>query len=204
MVGWFVGLYIAEGSHGSDRTIQIAGHVKEAKRYKRLREPGRGIPRRLPRSTRRNGNAATINLTGPVVLDAILGSYVGGRDGQGPSTCVPHAWWQRSNTFLRAVLDGYLSGDGHLGARSAHRLVLGFTDNDALAADLRALGVPGSVLSVRLSRCTAPFYRWFGGMARPMAREHHRPAAPRPAKPDSQIVRHPLAVPRPPVLGYRR
>ena len=46
MIGWFVGLYIAEGSHGSDRTIQIAGHIKETDRYKRLRS-GRGVPRDL-------------------------------------------------------------------------------------------------------------------------------------------------------------
>ena len=46
--------------------------------------------------------------------------------------------WQYSNHFLHALLQGYLSGDGHYDPKNARwRLV--FTRNDALAADMRTL-----------------------------------------------------------------
>ena len=108
MIGWFVGLYIAEGSHGSDRTIQISGHVQEIERYKRLRELAEAFHGTCAVYAT-HGNSATINLTGRF-LDAIIDTYVGGRTAKDKH--LRPACWQRSNRFLRAVLDGYLSGDG--------------------------------------------------------------------------------------------
>jgi hypothetical protein len=131
-IGWFVGLYIAEGSR-SGTTIQIAGHVNELERYKRLS----GLAESYHANCavhHTHGNTATINLTGRF-LGAMLDTYVGGRTAK--DKFLRPACWQRSNRFLRAVLDGYLSGDGHYEAKS-DRWILGFTDNDGLAADIRA------------------------------------------------------------------
>ena len=147
MIGWFVGLYIAEGSR-SGQTIQIAGHVKELERFKRLSETAAAF-HGTARAHATGGNTATINLTGNM-LRAILDTYVGGRTAK--DKCLAPKCWQRSNRFLRAVLDGYLSGDGHW-REDAHRWILGFTNNDALAADMRTLGARLG-LSVRLKRVT--------------------------------------------------
>ena len=176
MVGWFTGLYIAEGSR-SGTTIQIAGHVKELERFKRLRELAQAFHGNCAVHAT-GANTATINLTGRF-LDAILDSYVGGRTAKDKHLCP--ACWQRSNRFLRAVLDGYLSGDGHW-REDAHRWIVGFTNNDSLAADLRALGARLG-LSARLSRCTHTGFGqewpgWRGNITEPQRRRH----------PDSQIV----------------
>jgi hypothetical protein len=175
-VGWFVGLYIAEGSH-SERTIQIAGHVKELARLKRLQELAAAFHGTCTVHAT-GGNAATINLTGRF-LDAILETYVGGRTAKDKH--LRPACWQRSNRFLQAVLDGYLSGDGHW-REDAHRWIVGFTDNDALAADLRALGARLE-LSVRLTRCTHTGFGkewpgWRGNITEPQRRR----------RPDSEIL----------------
>jgi len=147
MIGWFVGLYIAEGSR-SGQTIQIAGHVKELERFKLHSETAAAFHHNA-RVHATAANTATINLTGNM-LRAILDTYVGGRTAK--DKCLAPKCWQRSNRFLRAVLDGYLSGDGHW-REDAHRWILGFTNNDALAADMRTLGARLG-LSVRLKRVT--------------------------------------------------
>jgi hypothetical protein len=147
MIGWFVGLYIAEGSR-SEQTIQFAGHVKELERFKRLSEIAAAF-HGTAKVHATGGNSATINVTG-AMLRAILETYVGGRTAK--DKYLAPKCWTRSNRFLRAVLDGYLSGDGHW-REDAHRWIVGFTDNDALAADLRTLGARLG-LSVRLQRCT--------------------------------------------------
>jgi hypothetical protein len=177
MVGWFAGLYIAEGSHGSDRTIQIAGHVDELERYKRLRDLVEAFHGTCA-AYHTKGNSATINLTGRFI-EAIIETYVGGRTAKDKH--LRPVCWQRSNRFLRAVLDGYLSGDGHW-REDAHRWIVGFTNNDYLAADLRGLGARLG-LSVRLSRCTHTGFGkewpgWRGNITEPQRRR----------QPDNQIV----------------
>jgi hypothetical protein len=176
MVGWFVGLYIAEGSR-SEQTIQIAGHVRELERFKRLSEIAAAFHGTC-RVHATGGNGATINLTGGI-LRAIIDTYIGGRTAK-DKHLAPKCW-QRSNRFLRAVLDGYLSGDGHW-REDANRWILGFTDNDALAADLRALGARLG-LSVRLKRTTHTGFGkewpgWGGNITDPARRR----------APDSEIV----------------
>ena len=79
------------------------------------------------------------------------------------------------------MLDGYLSGDGHW-REDGHRWIVSFTDNDALAANLRALGARLG-LSVRLTRCTHTGFGkewpgWRGNITEPQRRR----------QPDSQIV----------------
>lgn len=161
-IGYLVGLYIAEGSMSAD-TVQIACHADQAD----------GIAERLGATTaimhgtavahRTGGKKATVNLNGPITAAAVA-AYVNG-SGAKRKHLSPRAW-ARSNRFLRAVLDGYLDGDGH---RDGRRWRLGFTANDQLAADLRTLGARLGV-SVRLRRCvhhcqSGDFPGWRGEIA---------------------------------------
>ena len=142
-IGWFVGLYIAEGSM-SDGTIQIASHANEIDRFDRVT--------RLAESFdgyafvyRGKGNTASINVNCPAIA-GILAAYVAGRTAHDKHLDV--RCWRRGDGFLRAVLDGYLSGDGHW---TGERWRLGFCNNDNLAADLRTLCARLG-LSLRLKR----------------------------------------------------
>ncbi len=143
-IGWFVGLYIAEGSISGD-CIQIAGHQKEVERYLSLEQlaldyHGRASLYHL------EGKTATINLYG-CVLRGILESYVSG-SGAKQKHLHPRCW-QRSNEFLRGVLVGYLSGDGAW-EEDNRRWRLGFTDNARLAQDIRTICARlGATLSLR-------------------------------------------------------
>jgi len=133
IVGWFVGLYIAEGSR-SDDTIQIAGHAGETERFKRLQTLAEAYHGTC-RMHRTGGNSATINLHGPV-LNGIIDTYVAGRTAHDKH--LHPRCWQRSNAFLAAILTGYLSGDGYYD-KGNNRYRIAFTANDNWAADLRTL-----------------------------------------------------------------
>lgn len=141
-VGWFVGLYLAEGSQ-SDGTLQFSGHTKEIARNERLAE----IARRYHGSCfiYRDGNALTANLNGPVLV-GIVATYVAGQTAHDKH--LHHRCWSRSNRFLRALMVGYLEGDGGRGVGGQWRI--GFTANDALAGDLRAVSARlGASLRIR-------------------------------------------------------
>lgn len=175
-VGWFVGLYIAEGSR-SEGMIQIAGHAREVDRFKRLRDLASSLHATCNVYT--NGNQGNVTMAGRF-LDAILDTYVGGRTAK-DKHLRPRAW-ERSNSFLRAVLDGYLSGDGSYDDR-ADRWKLGFTINDQWAADLRTMGARLGV-SVRLRRGTVTGFdrewpAWLGSVTMNPARRR---------QPDTQVV----------------
>jgi DNA modification methylase len=143
-IGWFVGLYIAEGSQ-SDGTIQIASHAAEIKRFERVRSLALAYDGYATMNGC-GGNSATINVNSPVLL-GILNAYVSGRTAHDKH--LSPRCWKRSDGFLRAVMDGYLSGDGHL--RENGRWVLGFCQNDSLASELRVLAARIGA-SVRLRR----------------------------------------------------
>jgi DNA modification methylase len=127
---WFAGLYIAEGSRAGD-TIQLAGHAKERERWERIQKVAAKYGGTATRTV--IGNKMDIRLYGKV-LAALLDELVGGRTAKdkGFSPVV----WRYSNHFLVAMLDGYLSGDGHWDAKN-HRWRLGFTRNYNLERDIR-------------------------------------------------------------------
>ena len=145
MVGWFVGLYIAEGSR-SEGCIQIAGHARERDRLHRLEKLAAAY-HGTAKQHASGDNKVTVNLFGPV-LAGIIEAYVSGKLSSGKHLH-PRAW-QRTDAFLRAVLDGYLSGDGGYDQKN-DRWRLGFTNNDELAADLRTICARLG-LSLRLKR----------------------------------------------------
>ncbi|HEY2616875.1 MAG TPA: DNA methyltransferase [Acetobacteraceae bacterium] len=145
MIGWFVGLYIAEGSR-FEREIHIASHVKEEGRFARLRALADAFHGSMT-LFKKTENSTNVTLHGPI-LHGIIDTYVSGRVASdkhlGPRC------WQRSNAFLRAVLDGYLSGDGHWDEQN-RRWRLGFCNNDELVADLRTICARLNV-TIRLRR----------------------------------------------------
>lgn len=129
---WFAGLYLAEGSR-SHNAIQIAGHVKEAERWERVQTIAAAYGGSATRTI--NGNRMDIRVYGKM-LHALVDSLISGTNAK--TKHLHPRCWQYSNTFLHALLQGYLSGDGHYDQKNA-RWRLGFTRNDALAADLRTL-----------------------------------------------------------------
>ena len=179
LVGWFVGLYIAEGSRSGD-AIQIASHTQELERFEKLKNVAEAYHGTC-RMHKTGGNAATINLYGHV-LTGILDTYVSGRTAKDKHLSV--RCWQRSDGFLMAVLKGYLSGDGHYDEAN-DRYRIAFTNNDNWAADLRTLCARLGV-SLRLKRAKNtingrefPGYR---GQIRLSVSDHHN------NKPDGEIV----------------
>jgi len=132
-IGWFVGIYLAEGSR-SGKTVQIASHISENNRYEKLKniaEKYQGTCHKYITSD----NGMTINIHSNI-LNSIIDMYIGGRvakDKYLSSLC-----WQRNNIFLRNILEGYLEGDGHFDKKN-NRYRLGFTRNYSLERSLRTV-----------------------------------------------------------------
>ena len=129
---WFAGLYLAEGSR-SGHTLQIAGHVKESERWERVKAIAAAYGGSATRTI--DGNRMDIRVYGKM-LHALVDMLVSGTNAK--TKHLNPRCWQYSNHFLHALLQGYLSGDGHYDPKNA-RWRLGFTRNDALAADMRTL-----------------------------------------------------------------
>lgn len=145
-VGWFVGVYLAEGSKGKSGTVlQFAGHRREQTRFARLSAiAGRfdGTCRMHPTSE----NGVIVNLYGPTLV-GIIDTYISGTDAS-TKHLHPRAW-KRSNSFLKTLVEGYLHGDGHHDEDNGrHRL--GFCRNLQLARDLRTLAARlGATLTLK-------------------------------------------------------
>lgn len=148
-IGWFIGLYLAEGCMDR-RIIHLAGHVNETESRRERLEP---IVKALGGSLRvgrADGNRQDINISGQV-LHGVLRQYIYGDSAR--NKCLTAKCWQRSDVFLTAVLSGYLEGDGHWDARN-ERWRLGFCENDNLARDLRTMCARLGA-DIRLRRGTA-------------------------------------------------
>ena len=145
---WLAGLYIAEGSC-TGRAFQIAGHAREEERWERVK----GIVDSYGGTSTRTvaGNKMDIRFYGRVV-QAVIDHLVHGRTAKdkGLNSVV----WRYSNDFLRSLLNGYLSGDGHWDEKNK-RWRLGFTRNYALERDLRTIAARlGIHLVLNLSSAT--------------------------------------------------
>lgn len=170
-IGYLVGLYLAEGSM-SGAMVQLASHANEVgDRQSQLAPLVKALHGSSSVWRSNQGNAATLNLNGPLCAAAIR-AYVGG-DNAHSKHLLPRAW-SRSNDFLRAVMSGYLEGDGHWDEANG-RWRLGFCKNDGLARDLRTLAARLG-WSLRLRR--APF-GWKGSL---------RYDTDRRKSPDTQII----------------
>lgn len=168
-IGWFVGLYIAEGSRGKNgKVIRIASHAEEEERFARLKMIA-GRYGGTCRVHKTSPQGATCDLYSPV-LRGIIEQYVSGEGASGKH--LDARCWSRSNAFLRAVLDGYLDGDGH--RRESGEWRLGFCADDQLTADLRTICARLG-LSLRLKRVKhvmdgRRFSGWRGSIREPEKR----------------------------------
>ena len=131
-IAWFIGLYIAEGSK-SLRTIQISGHSKEQQRWIKLKKIAKEYGGSITRTI--DGNKMDIRLYGKILF-SFIDEFVSGKTAK--NKCLSPSCWKYSNTFLKAILDGYLSGDGHWDKKN-NRWRIGFTRNYNLERDLRVL-----------------------------------------------------------------
>lgn len=135
MIGWFIGLYLAEGSR-SEGAIRFHGHEQETeRRLARLREIAAYYGATCQVYRDGQGKAATITLHS-AILAAVLEMYLAGKTAS-DKHLTPRCW-RRSNAFLRALLDGYLEGDGYFDAKS-NRWRLGFIRNYRLEESLRTI-----------------------------------------------------------------
>ncbi len=132
-VGWFVGLYLAEGCGGTN-ALQIASHVKETERFERVQRIAQAFDGSAS-VHHVGGKSATIRVYGRI-LRAIIEEYIYGKGAHGKH--LTNACWRRSNVFLRGLLDGYLHGDGHWEEKN-QRWRVNFARNYEFAADLRTL-----------------------------------------------------------------
>ena len=129
---WLAGLYLAEGSMADD-TIQIAGHIKEEKRWERIQKIAKDYGGTTTRTI--NGNHMDIRIYGKLLV-AITKELVCGTEAKNKS--INSVCWRYSNRFLVEMLNGYLSGDGHWDSKN-ERWRLGFCRNYNLERDFRAL-----------------------------------------------------------------
>lgn len=127
---WLAGLYIAEGSMAGD-TIQIAGHAKEDTRWDRVRAIAEHYGGSATRTI--DGNKMDIRVYGKVLV-AILDELVTGKTAKDKGFAP--VVWRYSNSFIQAMVEGYLSGDGHWDSDN-QRWRLGFMRNYNLERDLR-------------------------------------------------------------------
>lgn len=155
---WFAGLYIAEGSRRKGK-MSISGHAREVERWEKCERIARKFGGSATLTV--NGNNQTIRLYGNVI-NAIIDELVTGNGAKGKGFAP--VVWRYSNKFIDAMLDGYLSGDGHWDEGNA-RWRIGFARNYNLERDLRtACARLGYRLTLNMSRVayngtTVPTFR---------------------------------------------
>ena len=166
---WLAGLYIAEGSR-SGHTMQIAGHSREEARWERLVKTAAKYGGYATRTVA--GNTMSIRLYGKVLF-ALIDELVTGKTAK--DKAFAPVVWRYSNRFIAAMVDGYLSGDGHYDA-SNKRWRLGFTRNYNLERDLRtACARLGYKLSLKLAEMSynGRMVKTFRGELRKATSGHH-------------------------------
>lgn len=147
-VGWFIGSFLADGSYGDHGSvIQIASHSEKSERFSRLKKIAEAFDGTFALHFH-DGKSASVHIYSPVLL-GILQAYITGENACGKR--LSPRCWRRNNEFLTNVLTSYLDSDGHWDAPN-RRYRVGFTQNDALAADLRTLCARLG-LQIRLKRC---------------------------------------------------
>jgi len=94
------------------------------------------------------------------MLNALVDLYINGNNAKNKHLSM--RCWQRSNAFLRSVLQGYLDGDGYW-EEQPKRWKLGFTDNRLLVRDIRAIAARLGLRMVLKPRFTKLGERDFPG-----------------------------------------
>lgn len=139
---WFAGLYLAEGSM-SGTTIQISGHVKEVRRWERIKRLCEYYGA-TPNLYNPKGKSQVIHIDRSASLRAVLDVVLAGRTAKDKHLGDVWGW---SNKALLAIVDGYFDGDGYM---EGSRIRLGFTRNYSIERDLRCLAARlGAVVTIK-------------------------------------------------------
>lgn len=133
-IGWFLGLYLAEATRWKG-TISFALHAKEKDKHERLAKIAQMFDG-YSSITRSRGNGVAVQVESPI-LNGIVDTYINGSTSHDKHLNVRA--WKRSNEFLKAVLTGFVEGDGHWEEKNK-RWRIAITRNYALAQDLRTIG----------------------------------------------------------------
>jgi DNA modification methylase len=135
-IGWLIGMYLAEGNIGTDEdTVFFAGHKKEVQRFARIDKLALALGATSDTKSYTDGDGVTTIVWGKIFVE-VLKKYVDGNTAKTKHLRV--TCWRRSNLFLKALLDGYLEGDGNYDC-SNDRWRLSFCRNDAFAKNIRTL-----------------------------------------------------------------
>jgi DNA modification methylase len=127
---WLAGLYLAEGSRSED-TMQLSLHADEERWLPRIRSAAAHLGASVACTV--DGDNLAVRMYGRV-LAASIDSIVGGRVALDKH--IRAEAWRLPNTHIRAIIAGYLDGDGHHD-RKNDRVRLCFARNYALERDLR-------------------------------------------------------------------
>lgn len=154
---WFLGLYLAEGSH-SDDCIQISLNTDEFSWYDRIND----AVEHLGGTTKCTVNGNTLNIrVHSRVMDSVIKQFIGGKVAKNKH--LTNACWRLSNDNLRHILEGYFDGDGHY---DKGRIRIGFTRNYYLERDLRTAAARlGATLTLTpcFSKCNGKKFPSFRG-----------------------------------------
>ena len=145
--GWFVGLYIAEGSYTDGYTVISGDNNETEPRLLRINPLVEACHGTCSSKCTKGTSSGYIDIRS-TVLKGMLDVYVGGNCSQNKSLNTKA--WQRSNGFLKQVLEGYLHGDGSY-EKKAKRWKLCFCNNKSLSNCLRLIGSRLN-MSVRLKK----------------------------------------------------
>lgn len=139
-VGWFVGLFLGDGSLAKDRNgrIHIAGHIAAEEIRDRVQELVAKYGGKVRVTMQEGTKKCNMTISSPILV-AIVREFLASPEEGAYRKHLSTRCWKRSNVFLRNLLQGYLDADGHLLSNKQTTWRLGFCNNKELANDLRIL-----------------------------------------------------------------
>lgn len=140
---WFLGLYLAQGSHSND-TIQIALNANKKDWIGRINSVAISLGGTCTYTI--DGNKLNVRVYSQVLF-ATLHQYIGGKTAKDKH--LNNLCWSMPNEWLKELIIGYFDGDGHYD-NGNNRIRIGFTRNYYLERDFRVLAARlGAELTIK-------------------------------------------------------
>jgi DNA modification methylase len=135
LIGWFIGIYLAEGSFSKGgKELQFSIHKKEKHIFSKIEKVAKMLDATC-KGYNCKGDGFTVKVYGKVPI-ALINQYIAGNTSK--RKFLSNYCWRKSNRFLNSILDGYLDGDGHY-EKDNNRWRIGFTRNYQLEKSLRTI-----------------------------------------------------------------
>ena len=142
---WFLGLYLAQGSHSND-TIQISLNANKIDWIGRINSVAISLGGTCTYTI--DGNKLNVRVYSQVLF-ATLHQYIGGKTAKDKH--LNNLCWSMPNEWLKELIIGYFDGDGHYD-NDNNRIRIGFTRNYYLERDFRVLAARlGAELTIKPS-----------------------------------------------------